>query len=93
MEKILIEAAAECMSPEQFGAFEALLSTQKDISRRFFNCLLKRLHHNRIKNPTDAEIESEARLYSLDLANGLDWCFDDFNLKAFVRALFVEREN
>lgn len=41
--------------------------------------------------PEDAQIESEARLYSLDLANGLDWCFDDFNLKAFVRALFLQR--
>ena len=36
---------------------------------------------------TDEEIEAEATLYSLDLANGLDWCFDDFNLKAFVRAI------
>jgi len=38
---------------------------------------------------SDEQIEAEACLYSLDLANGLDWCFDDFNLKAFVRAILL----
>ncbi|MGN8190309.1 hypothetical protein ACTJLD_30430 [Burkholderia sp. 22088] len=87
--ELLLEAGAECMSPEQYEAFEMLLATQQDLSQRFSNCVTKRLH---IDVPTDAEIESEARLYSLDLANGLDWCFDDFNLKAFIRTLFIARK-
>ncbi|WP_233620283.1 hypothetical protein [Burkholderia multivorans] len=83
-QNLLLDAGAECMSPEQYEAFEMLLATQQDLSQRFANCMMKRLH---IEAPTDAEIESEARLYSLDLYNGLDWCFDDNNLKAFIRAL------
>lgn len=39
---------------------------------------------------SDEQIEGEARLYSIDLASGLDWCFDDFNLKAFVRAMIAQ---
>lgn len=82
--ELLLSAGAECMCPEQYEAFEALFSTQQDLSTRFVNCVMKRVPINAL---TDAQIESEARLYSLDLANGLDWCFDDFNLKAFVRAI------
>lgn len=88
-QKLLLDAGAECMSPEQYEALKALLATQQDLSGRFANCVRKRLA---IEAPTDAEIESEARLYSLDFSNGLDWCFDDFNLKAFVRAMFNARK-
>ncbi|EEE09230.1 hypothetical protein [Burkholderia multivorans] len=39
---------------------------------------------------TDERIEAEANLYRLDLANGIDWCFDDSGLKALVRSLISE---
>ncbi|MDN7703307.1 hypothetical protein QZM15_33010 [Burkholderia sp. AU44665] len=39
---------------------------------------------------TDEQIEAEANLYRLDLANGIDWCFDDHGLKALVRSLILQ---
>lgn len=41
--ELLLEAGAECMSPEQYAALEALLETQLDLATRFVNCIAKRL--------------------------------------------------
>lgn len=41
--ELLIAAGAECMSPDQYNTFEALLETQSDLAPRFVNCITKRL--------------------------------------------------
>ncbi|MBJ9964469.1 hypothetical protein [Burkholderia seminalis] len=41
--ELLLAAGAECMAPDQYEAFEALLETQSDLAARFVNCITKRL--------------------------------------------------
>lgn len=41
--ELLLEAGAECMSPDQYETFEALLETQPCLAARYVNCIVKRL--------------------------------------------------
>lgn len=40
---IILQAAGECMSPDQYGALEALAANDSEVYDRFLRCIEKRI--------------------------------------------------
>lgn len=56
--KLIIDAGAECMSPDEHDALEALFNGDPDLSERFMRCLEERMQIEAESNTLDLLIKA-----------------------------------